>query len=78
MLRKYVLDPSHVSPTKELEVNEDVSYEMWQVTEVDHKEHVLRNRVIPLLKVIWHHNGVEEASWELESEIQTKLPQLFQ
>jgi len=78
MLRKYVPDPSHVVPTEELEINEDVSYETWPVAVVDRKEQVLRNRVIPLLKVIWRHHNIEEATWELESEIQAKYPHIFQ
>lgn len=69
MLRKYIPDPSHVLPIEELEVNEDVSYDTKPIAVVDRKEQVLRNRVIPLLKVIWHHNGIEEATWELEFEI---------
>lgn len=69
MLRTYIPDPSHVLPIEELEVNEDVSYDTKPIAVVDRKEQVLRNRVIPLLKVIWHHNGIEEATWELESEI---------
>ncbi|KAM7481090.1 hypothetical protein LguiB_005673 [Lonicera macranthoides] len=78
MLRRYILDPSHVTPVEELEVNEDVSYETHPVAVVDRKEQVLRNRVIPLVKVIWQHHGMEEATWELESEIQTKYPHLLQ
>lgn len=68
MLRKYIPDPSHVITTEELEVNEDVSYETKPIAVVDCKEQVLRNRVILLLKVIWRHRGLEEATWELESK----------
>ena len=78
MLWKYMPDPSHVIPTEEFEINEDASYETWPVAVVDRKEQVIRNRVIPLLKVIWRHHGVEEVTWELESEIHAKYPHLFQ
>ena len=53
MLRKYIPDPSHVVPVEELEINEYVSYVTQPVIVVDRKEQVLRNRVIPLIKVIW-------------------------
>ena len=78
MLRKYILDPSHVVSVEDLEINEDVSYTTQPVAVVDRKEQVLRNRVISLVEVIWQHHGMEEATWELESEIQAKHPYLFQ
>ena len=52
MLQKYIPDPSHVVPVEELEINEDVSYVTQLVAVVDRKKQVLRNRVIPLVKVI--------------------------
>ena len=31
---------------------------------LDTKEKVLRNKIIRLVKVLWQHHGVEEATWE--------------
>ena len=44
---------------------------------IDTKEKVLRNKIIRLVKVLWQHHGVEEATWELKLEIREKYPQLF-
>ena len=44
---------------------------------LDTKEKVLRNKIIRLVKVLWQHHGVEEATWELKLEIREKYPQLF-
>ena len=77
MLHRYVPDPSHVLPVEEVEIDESSTYETYPVRIEDRKEQTLRNRVIPLLKVIWHHHGEEEATWELESEIRSKYPFLF-
>ena len=41
------------------------------------KEKVLRNKVIRLVKVLWQHHGVEEATWEPEQEMREKYPYLF-
>ena len=41
------------------------------------KEKVLRSKIIRLVKVLWQHHGVEEATWEPELEIREKYPQLF-
>ena len=37
----------------------------------------LRNKKIPLAKVLWRNQFVEEATWELEDEMRNKYPELF-
>ncbi|CAL5440217.1 unnamed protein product [Camellia sinensis] len=64
MLRKYELDPSHVLDWTDLEVDEDASYEKRLVWVLDRRDQVLRGKTIPLVKVLWKHHGVEEATWE--------------
>lgn len=62
MLRKYKSHPSHVINWKELQLQEDVSYEEKPMKILDKKEQVLRNKIIPLVKVLWQHHGMEEAT----------------
>jgi hypothetical protein len=45
---------------------------------LDHKEHQLRTKTIPLVKILWQNQGVEEASWELEQEMRDQYPHLFE
>jgi hypothetical protein len=45
---------------------------------VDNKEHVLRTKTIPIVKVLWHNHGVEEASWEVEHDMRSRYPHLFE
>lgn len=35
---------------------------------------MLRNKEIPLVKVLWEHQKEKAATWELESEMLGKLP----
>jgi hypothetical protein len=77
MLRKYIPDDSHVLPLEKVEVNEDATYKTQPIQILDRKEQVLRSKSIPLVKVLWLHHNVEEATWELESEIRSKYPHLF-
>ncbi|GMP73098.1 hypothetical protein CsSME_00030948 [Camellia sinensis var. sinensis] len=70
MLRKYEPDPSHVLDWSDLEVDEDASYEERPVRVLDRRDQVLRGKTIPLVKVLWKHHGVEEATWERELEVQ--------
>ncbi|TYK03724.1 putative Retrotransposon protein [Cucumis melo var. makuwa] len=65
-LRKYIPDPSHVLQRQLVELREDLSYDEEAVQILDRKEQVLRNKAIPLVKILWRHHGVEEATWEPE------------
>lgn len=60
-----------------IQVEKDLSYEEIHVQIVDKKEQVLRNKVIPYVKVIWRNHSVEEATWELEDKIKQNDPHLF-
>ena len=64
MLRKYQLDPTHVLRYEEIEVDDKVSYVERLIRIEDRKEHVLRNKTILMVKVIWEHHGTEGAMWE--------------
>ena len=77
MLRKYIVDPSHVLRDQPVELKEDLTYEERPVQIVDRKDQVLRNKVIPLVKVLWMNHGREEATWECEDQMQTQYPHLF-
>ena len=77
MLRKCEPNPSHVLDWTELEVHEDASYEERPVRVLDMRDQVLRGKTIPLVKVLWKHHGVEEATWERELEAREKYPDLF-
>jgi hypothetical protein len=60
-----------------IEVNEDLTYEAEPVQILDTKEQVLRMKVIPLVKVLWRNQKVEEATWEREDVMFARYPQLF-
>ena len=77
MLRKYVSDPSHVLSYENLELDEDLSYEEKPVQILYHKDKVLRPKTIAFVKVLWRNSKVEEATWELESDMRNKFPELF-
>ena len=78
MLRKYEPDPAHVLKFEEIEIDDKVSYVERPVRIEDRKERVLRNKTIPMVKVIWEHHGTEGATWESEEMMQRQYPQLFE
>lgn len=62
MLRKYILDESHILSYGDLVLDSDLSYEEQPVQVLDRKDKVLRNKTIPLVKVLWRNSKVEEAT----------------
>ena len=64
MLRKYIPDPSHVLTEQPVQI-------------LDRREQVLRNKTIPLVKVLWRSHTVEEATWEHEEQMKRHYPHLF-
>ena len=64
MLRKYIPDPSHVVDWGEITVNTDGTFEEGPVRILDSRDQVLRRKTMRLVKVLWQHRGVEEATWE--------------
>ena len=77
MLRKYIPDPSHVLREQPVQLKENMTYEETPVQIVDHKEQVLRSKVIPLVKVLWRNHEREAATWEPEAQMRRQYPQLF-
>ena len=77
MLRKYILDPSHVLEAPEIELRDDLSYEEQPVQILGSEEKELRNKTISLVKVLWRNHLVEEATWEREDQMRDQYPHLF-
>ena len=77
MLRKYIPDPSHVLTEQPVEIQENLTYEEEPVQILDRREQVLRNKTIPLVKVLWRSHTVEEAIWEHEEQMKRHYPHLF-
>ena len=77
-LRKYISDPNHVLKYSSLQIQEDLFYMVEPVQIIDRKEKQLRNKMIPLIKVLWRSQKIEETTWEPEEEMRKSHPLLFQ
>lgn len=77
-LWKYIDDPDHVIEYEPLKILSGLVYNEVLVRIMDRKEQELGTKKIPLVKVLWCNNGVEEASWELEQNVCNKYPNLFE
>ena len=77
MLRKYITDHSHVLSEQPVTLRDDLAYEEELVQILDRREQQLRNKVIPLVKVLWRNHLVDEATWEPELQLRQQYPHLF-
>jgi hypothetical protein len=75
-LRKYVPDPSHVITPDDIQLKENLSFEVPPVKIADRKMKRLRTKDIPLVKIIWNE-ATGDATWELESKMKEQYPELF-
>ena len=77
MLRRYRSDESHILQVQDVKVQADLSYdeELKAISAQEVKQ--LRNKQVPLVKVLWQHHGREEATWEPEATMKAQYPQLF-
>ncbi|KAL5579009.1 hypothetical protein UlMin_011451 [Ulmus minor] len=75
------LSPRYIGPYEILErvgkIHEDLSLQEKPVQILDFKVKTLRNKEIPLVKVLWRNQSVEEATWERESDMRASYPVLF-
>ena len=78
MLKKYVSDPSHILEVPPVEFEEDLSFEVQPVAIVDQEMKQLRSKVIPMIKVLWKSDMIEEMTWEPKSFMKDHYPYLFE
>ncbi|XP_027109197.1 uncharacterized protein [Coffea arabica] len=77
MLKKYHPDSSHVLQPENIEIDKALIYEEKPIKLLNCKLKEVRNKRIPLVKVLWRNHGLEETTWEVEEEIREKYPDLF-
>ena len=61
----------------EITIDTDGTFEEEQVCILDSRDQVLQSKTVRLVKVLWKHRGVEEATWEREDTMQATYPFLF-
>ena len=62
MLRKNTPGPAHVVDWRELVIDANGTLEEGPVHIVDSRNQVLQHKTVRLVRVLWQHRGVEEAT----------------
>jgi hypothetical protein len=78
MLRKYIRDPELKIEVDPIIIQQDLTIDAQPVRVLEFSERVIRNRTIKYVKILWINQTEQEATWELESTMRNKYPDLFQ
>jgi len=77
LLQKAKIYPSRVLPQVPMKIKGDLTMEAKPVKILDRDEKVLKNKRVPLVRVLWRSSRIEEEIWEREFEMKEKFPHLF-
>lgn len=77
ILKRYRSNPDQVVQIEEPEVELNLSYEDELVYILAREVKKIRNKTIPLVKVLWRNHSTKEVAWERESQMKDQYPQLF-
>jgi hypothetical protein len=78
LLRKADVDPTRILPQVPVEVKEDLALELRPIRILDREVKELRNKRIPIIKISGKNAQIKEETWERESEMRKKFPNLFE
>jgi len=76
-LRKHEPDPTQILWNETIEIWNGLTYPEELVRILDQRDQVLRNKVIPLVKVLWSNQHEKKATWEREEEMKISYSHLF-
>ena len=77
VLRRYMPDPSYVLEPPPIELWEDLSLPVQPVAVLDKQIRRLRSKDVPLVRILWRNDQVEEETWESEETMRGQYPHLF-
>ncbi|XP_052206752.1 uncharacterized protein LOC127811081 [Diospyros lotus] len=72
MLRKYILNISHILNYESLDLREDLTYEESPIKILEKPDKELKKKKITLVKVLGRSHAVKVAIWEHEDEMRAK------
>ena len=73
MLRRYLSDESHILSVQDVQVQASFSYDEEPKAILAREVKQLRNKQVPLVKVLWKHHGREEATWKPEATMKAQI-----
>ena len=78
MLKECICDAESILPIEGFGVKNNLSYEEVPVQILDRQVKKLRNKEVVSIKVLWKNHLVERATWEVEGNMKSRYPHLFE
>jgi hypothetical protein len=78
ILRKYIRDSELKIEADPIIIQQDLIIDAQLVRVLEFSERVMCNRTINYIKILWSNQTEREATWELESTMRNKYPDLFE
>ncbi|GJQ91651.1 retrotransposon protein, putative, ty3-gypsy subclass [Tanacetum coccineum] len=75
--RGYHYHPLHVASYPFDQIQPDMSLSEEPESILDRQERVMRNKVIPFVKILWKNHPEREATWETEESMRASYPHFF-
>jgi hypothetical protein len=77
ILRKYIRDLELKIEVDPIIIQQDLTIDAQPVRVLEFSKRVIRNRTIKYVKILWSNQTEREATWEVESTMRNKYPDLF-
>ena len=77
ILKNYHQGGNNVIQWDSMLLDQNLTFEEEPITILDRQVRNLRSKEIASVKVQWKHRPVEEATWEIESDMRSKYPYIF-
>jgi hypothetical protein len=77
ILRKYIRYPELKIEADPIIIQQGLTIDAQPVRVLEFSERVMHNRTIKYVKILWSNQIKREATWELESIMRNKYPDLF-
>ena len=71
-------DASLIIPTKDIGVEDNLSYKEIPVQILDRQVCKLRTKEVASINVLWRNQFVEDTIWEVEEDMKKTYPHLFE
>ena len=78
LLRGYNYHPLHVASYPFDQIQSDMSLSEEPEAILERQERVMRNKVIPFVKILWKNHPEREATWETEESMRASYPHFFE
>jgi hypothetical protein len=78
ILRKYIRDPEVKIEVDPIFIQQDLTIDSHPTCVLEFSEHVMHNSTIKYVKILWSNQTEQECTWELESTMHNKYPDLYE